>query len=224
MLSNPEVVFSGVVTRDKWINWFKLHSNLSLPDRDGKGTRIADSLLEVIEYRAIRIFDVLSESEFLLENFFKLPKAVQLAVCDFARDNDPIRHVELFAMLSLQLQSKDSSFDFRDVKAWRIDDYLRRKMGVISSDFDDLLFEYQGFYEHDTLSLNHGVVLMLAIIHGEALVEKILKRWTRGACPGSACDFVMVVECAASGDWEMFDQYPIEWVVSVLQGESADFS
>lgn len=220
--STVDDILSGVVTRDNWNVWWMTHSTFAPSNSTSiyeKG--VSKSLMEVIEFRAEQSFSVISESEFLLQNFFILNKDVQIKVQEFFTHDNLTCNIEAFVRLCIQIKKRDDALDSKGNSNCCLMKYTESMLNNISDDFQSSLTKYCTFYRYDTLELTQSVVLMLAILHGPERVGKILEQWTNGSSPGSVIEFVSVVETIVK-DWENLCDYPFEWIINMVQNPNVD--
>lgn len=213
-VSAAEVDFSGMLTRDNWLEWFRRQYAERF---DVSSISSQKMLAATMQYRSDRGFDYFDESLVVRENFFTLSTALRKEVDIFVLNEEPMPAIEKFVTLALQLESQQNVSTFAN-HSDRVDTYLRPLIRSVSGGFDRSLFDFRICYANASKSLCHGIVLMLALLYDESLVERVLQLWTRGDCPGSPSDFADVVECVASSDSEDLLKYPIEWLVSLVRG------
>lgn len=168
--------------------------------------------------RAERQFEILRHSEFILDNFFKLPNKLRQCIDVFANSPSSLSHIEAFARLAFLLLPLDLNRSHENTPAFEFSNYLKNRVHLSldtksSADFDSALYAYVMFYNRDeNLELINSVVYMLCLLHGASLVLDVLQGWTSGSCPGTPADFVTVVE-----NWNSsFTGYPLEWIVNVV--------
>lgn len=211
-------VFEGRLTRDEYARWYmEDFKNADL-------SRLAVDFSAVQEQRIEREWELLRQSEYLLENFFNLPRVIQKAIESFAADECALDHIESLARLARKVLEVEVGFDFGDIADWELNGHLYRYIRTKHSaskmiDFERVVNSLVMFYNRtENYRLVEDVVLLLVIVHGVDFTQRILEQWTMGTQPGSFSDFTMVVE-----NWEQdFEVLPIEWVANIVRGEHAE--
>lgn len=212
--------FVGRLTKSEYARWYKRDS----PNCDNSEISTFPGFAAFQQHRIDRGFDFLNQSDFILDNFFKLPHVLRLCVETFAIDESSISNIESFIRLSFLLPSVDGlKVSANNSVTCEVTRYVQT-LALNGSDFsnDDFhlaLHDYVMFYNRDeNINLIESIVSMVSVLYGAPLVTDILKRWTSGSLPGTPCDFVAVVK-----NWESdFEQYPIQWIVNVVTGSGIE--
>lgn len=194
-----QIEFDGVgpLTKSEYVRWY---AKLS--------THRSEFLSEYSIARAEWEFDFISQSDYLIENFFALNRTLQRAVHLFADNDNRIEDIYGFVVLALNVGDIDPSFDLGNASVFEMDKFLASHLDVDA--FSDLLGQYWGFYPKTNLYLILGIPLMLAILLGEEVVLNALERWVSVPCPGMPKDFANVVS-----DWQELENYAIDWAVQI---------
>lgn len=172
-------------------------------------------------------FELISESEFILENFFKLPNILRQCVEQFAAVEVPIMQIEKFVRLAFLLPAFDESviapnkhiYPLSEVRSHLLDQIRLASSDSVAYDFECSIEEYISFSDPGSSDglMQQPVLLMLALVYGVPFVLEVLQKWTLAAFPASHDTFVAVVE-----NWDpAWSQYPMEWVANLVgSGES----
>lgn len=211
--------FAGRLSEDSYVLWLR-NASFSSANSDLFGLPGVEGFWGG---RAKREFKDLRKSEFVLDNFFKLPNLLRQCVEVYAGDESSVLHIEAFVSLALMLPSLDDPvFSDGTATAWDVTYYFRQQVRLAkqdssNNDFESALSEYLMHYNRDeNLQLLESVVPMLALVYGIPLVTDVLQRWTRGSCPGTPVDFIGIVR-----NWDAaWSQYPIEWIANVAHVEA----
>lgn len=173
-------------------------------------------------------FELIRDSEFIMENFFKLPNILRQCVEQFAAYRTPVLQIEKFVRLALLLPTFDESAFVQNKHIYpmsEVDNHLLDQIRLASSDsfahaFECSIEEYISFTSPDSNDglIQQPVLLMLALVHGAPLVLDLLQQWMLAALPGSHDDFVSMVE-----NWDdSFSDFPLDWVVNIVRGEKVE--
>lgn len=213
-MNSTDEDFSGTLTRDKWVEWYKTQFTEEIA---GPIASVQRSLTLLIDNRASRCFEYISDSFVIREKFFTLSEPFQKELARFAIDRNPIPHIEEFVNLTLRLEAQQNVSSFA-IHSERLHTNLRPLIRSVSDDFDRAFSDFRIYYPETSRSLCRSIVLSLALLYDGLLVERVLQQWTSGKCPGSPTDFANIVEYISSSEDEEILEYPIEWLVNVFSG------
>lgn len=173
-------------------------------------------------------FELISESEFILENFFKLPNILRQCVEQFASVEVPIQQIEKFVRLAFLLPAFDESvfapnkhiYPLSEVRAHLLDQVRLASSDSVADDFECSIEEYISFSDPGSSDglMQQPVLLMLALVYGAPFVLEVLQNWTRAIFPASHDTFVAIVE-----NWDpAWSQYPMEWVANLVESDESN--
>lgn len=219
-IESPSVSASveGRLTRDEYARWFMddfKNSDLS---------RLEVDFSEILERKIEREWELIRQSDFLLENFFNLPHVIQKAIESFSSDECALDHIETFTRLSRKVLEVEVGFDFGGIAHWELNAHFTRYLRMKHSaseliDLESVIHSLVMFYNSTgNYILVENVTLLLAILRGLDFMVSTLERWTAREAPGSFSDFTKVVE-----NWEKdFEVLPIEWIANIVRCESVE--
>lgn len=226
---NPEAVvttgvFEGRMTHADYSRWFMENFSKSSPDN----SVFANALIASMQQDEIdHNFDLIRQSEFLSENFLKFPNAVQRSVVPFVTRVCPIVHIEAFAQQAIKMLDRGVGFSFDAWDSNELSSRLQERLSIELTKleaihFEMLLGDYVALYDTEmdakfSPMLIGNVVRMLTLLHGASVVIEVLRRWNVVSRVEQLEDFVAVVE-----NWQDFQQYPLDWAISMLRGENVE--
>lgn len=165
-------------------------------------------------------FQLIRDSEFIMENFFKLPNILRQFVEQFAAVEAPVSQIEKFVRLALLLPAFDESVFVQDKPIYPLKEVASHLLDQVRlASTDSVAYAFESSIEEYVAGSIDGVIqrhvlLMLALVYGTPLVLDVLQRWTLAAFPGSHDDFVAIVE-----NWDpAWSQYPMDWIANLARG------
>lgn len=205
--TTADVPLTGVLTRDKWrTHW--LQQFCDPEDRNNPDTISSSNDL------ADQEFDLISQSDFLMQNLLKLDEDDKLTMQGLVSYQYPLSHIEAFLRLLLEVNEKRSSFRPEDMPVWGDECTVMDRLNVASEDFDDFVADYDNVYPIDNLGMNRSIVIMLALLYSESVVIEVLQRWALSGALGDVAALVTVVE-----NWvPEYSVLPLDWIVNIVRG------
>lgn len=167
-----------------------------------------------------REFRLIIQSEYLVENFVCLPKSVQRSVVKRLSQNCSVDHVDVLALVALQIHENSNLFDWDALTDGDLHSTLKMHLLSVAAKsemmrFEDLVSDYVFQSVHlSSQGLIDDVMRMLAMLHGMPLMIEILQRWADTSNPVSIAVFVSVVE-----NWDSVKDCPFEWIIHLVKGE-----
>lgn len=209
--------YAGRLTEGEYVRWFKKDS---FYNDASHGSITPDGYAALQSSRTEREFEHLSNSEFVLDNFFNLPNIFRKFVSVFAADYSSLPVIESFIHLALLMPS----FDTREIKVrsdaaitFYYEDIVLEELSETSREvFNRLVFSFCDSRKNSNPT--RAALSMLSILYGTERVMDLMHRWLKDSRPGALTDFVAVVE-----NWEpAFSELPLIWVVNIVRGENVE--
>lgn len=204
---------SGVMTRENWRDWFRqyIESQQEFGDteRDDRSEQDQIKLDFLTDEIADTNFETISQSEFLVENFFMLSRSIQNVVQRMNRFS--LDSIVLLASLCQKVHKQHPAIDFAEVDAAGLYDYLRN-WALPPEGFEALIQEYEALSKRNSVRTGPVIILLLTILYGESLIVEVLQRWVDVSCDGTPEDFADVVQ-----NWSNLREYPLDWSISVVR-------
>lgn len=209
---SPKVVcYEGRLTLEKWIVW----------TQDG-GLSLAEIYTES-DFK--RLFEVIAESDFILDNFFAFPVILQNRLMNYLEDNenffkdytaalDLLYRVSTMELSPLLLSSESDIYRSS----------LRESSEIMKKHLSDrnerYRAEFEGFRDHQALASDHysaGLIHViqftthaLGVVHGCATVREVIGSWIELKDYHNLIEFVALVD-----NWDKVKEYPIDWAIQL---------
>lgn len=178
-----------------------------------------------------REFEMIAQSEFLLENFFNLPKTVQSRISTYAREKSSIL---LDYAVSLDLRNRMYAIDLQEFNSYTYDwlaapsrastqiarQYIRRNGDILRENVGYFIYHQSSWHaksQHANLvsDLTTLSVYLLAVLHGAVVVHEVIDSWMNMSEYHSLPDFVALVD-----NWEKVKNYPTDWAIQLATSMS----
>lgn len=207
-----DLTLNGRLTADKYDHWYKFSTRWIPPMEDMH----ADYLERTIQTQ----FRILSKSDFVLDNFFKLHPDFQGFVEEFAGDEYTSEDIESFIRLALLVQDSLPDLDSIEDSPHTVLYYLMDKISheaavsvydaLYDSVHDDCVMLFK-----DSPNIAKPVIVLLAVTYGAPLVMSVIERWSKEDSPGTASELIAIVE-----NWETVKSYPLLWAVNLVRTDA----
>lgn len=206
-----DLTLSGRLTADKYAHWYKYSTEWT--------STMQGIYAEHREQGIQRQFELLSESDFILDNFFKLESDFQIFVEEFAGDEYAPADIEAFARLALLVQESIPDLDSNEDSQTIIVSLMYKiSCEATVSDYDsffDTVYDDCFMMFENSPNLAKPVLVMLAGLHGACRVLSVLERWSQEDKPGTVGELIAVTR-----NWESVKEYPISWAVNLVRADS----
>lgn len=206
-----DLTLSGRLTADKYAHWYKYST---------EWTSVMQGIYAEHREQGIqRQFELLSESDFILDNFFKLESDFQIFVEEFAGDEYAPADIEAFARLALLVQESIPDLDSNEDSQTIIVSLMYKiSCEATAPDYDsffDTVYDDCFMMFENSPNLAKPVLVMLAGLHGASRVLSVLERWSQEDKPGTVGELIAVTR-----NWESVKGYPISWAVNLVRADS----
>lgn len=218
---DSSVEFAGPVTKSKYARWFRTERFSARSESLSGG--VTEDGREFFHNLIIDMeFDLLSQSDFIVENFFNLSHELRQCVEEFARDRASFHVIDVFVRLAVRtpgVVSKHKARSAVDVIYGYQDHILEMSSDSEREVFNRALYSFLSVCKGTENDSPIRIVLsMLSMRYGAERIVNQMKRWVSSQTVGSLADFVSVTE-----SWEpAYSELPLDWIVNLVQSENIE--
>lgn len=208
--------YEGRLTLEKWTVWAK------------DAVWSSESYSEVPPAQS---FEVIAESEFVLDTFFSFPATVQNSICTYLQyGEDQFRDFTSTLELRYRIKAMDQSIftfpaqvGFHNWATSPLRDSSEIVKDCLSRRGEIYRAEFEGFRDHQSLQADHYsanltymtdfAVHALGLIYGCKIVREVISEWIKMPGYHNLVELVAVVD-----NWQTLKDYSIDWAVHLAGG------
>lgn len=214
MTSSEQTVpqLSGDLTLEKWSQW-----NSSELQKSMKNVTVQRlSVLDLIYSQLHNYYDVISDSKWLVSNFFALPYALKSVLLELLQYPVKASTLESFFKLFLEFDALDQSTDFASQPYSQFFDSIRMEFGILSLNLRTAAEMFDNMCEREHVVIKNTVIpssaFMLSRLVGEDRFAEIVSECSKHKTKIPVGAFINLVK-----RWDELSEYPLAWSIRLVQ-------
>lgn len=212
-IENPALPqLSGDLTLEKWRQWTS--SELQKSMKNVTVQRL--SVLDLIYSQLHNYYDVISDSKWLVSNFFALPYALKSVLLELLQYPVKASTLESFFKLFLEFDDLDPSKDFANQPYSEFFRSIRMDFGMLSLKLRNAAEMFDNMCEREHVVIINNVIpssaFMLSRLVGEDRFAEIISECSRHKTKIPVGAFINLVK-----RWDELSEYPLAWSIRLVQ-------